>query len=415
LTADLHFPVVISGAGPAGTCASLFLSQAGIRHLLVDKAEFPRDKICGDAVSGKMLTTLNKVHPEAVREFAAQTNLAGRSNGMTFVAPNGKQVNIAFPKSKTELPVGVISKRLDFDNFLFQLTTRHPEAEIWQEATVKEAGRENGEVKLQIQHQGELRTVRTPLVIAADGSRSAVKKKLMGEDMEDRHFSGGIRAYYQGVKGLHEEGYLELHFYKELLPGYLWIFPLPGGYANVGLGMRSDLIAKHRVNLRQKLTDLLQQHPVLRERFSNATLDGKIQGWGLPLGSRKRAISAENVILTGDAASLIDPFTGEGIGNAGISGMVAARTAIEAIKGADYSARFLKEYDKVMYQKLWRELQLSHTMQRLSTRPWLFDFVVNRIHGSKSLQEVFTNMFTDLELRAKLKSPLFYARLLMGK
>ena len=119
-------------------------------------------------------------------------------------------------------------------------------------------------------------------------------------------------------------------------------------------------------------------------------------------------------MLTGDAASLIDPFTGEGVGNAVVSGLVASRIAKKAIEADNFSKEALAEYDTIIYQKLWKELKLSHTMQKLTTYPRLFNFVVNRINGSKSLQEVFTNMFTDLELRARMENPMFYVKLLFN-
>ena len=288
-------------------------------------------------------------------------------------------------------------------------------AEIWQNADIKDAiYNRNGGVSLTINHNGAQKTITTKLIIGADGARSVVKRKLQGFEQDDNHYCGGIRAYYNNVEGLHPQNYLELHFMKELLPGYFWIFPLPNGSANVGMGMLSRDIKRKKVNLRKELLNIVENHHVMRKRFANATLDGNIMGWGLPFGSKKRELTGNNFILTGDAASLIDPFTGEGIGNAVVSGLVASRIAKKAIDGDIYSKQGLSEYDSIIYQKLWNELKLSHTMQKLTTYPWLFNFVVNRINGSKSLQEVFTNMFTDMELRAKMENPMFYVKLLFN-
>ena len=115
------YPVIIVGAGPAGAIASLFLSNEKITHLIIDKGVFPRDKICGDAVSGKMLEIIAKVKPKEVREFAKNNEATLLTYGIQFVAPNGKAVDIAFPKPKGDLPVGFLSTRLEFDNFLFNL------------------------------------------------------------------------------------------------------------------------------------------------------------------------------------------------------------------------------------------------------------------------------------------------------
>ena len=409
-----QFPVIIAGAGPAGCTASIFLSDFKIPHLIIEKGVFPRDKICGDAVSGKMLEILAKIHPEKVRAFAENTDKATLSYGMEFVAPNGRSVGIPFPKPKGELPIGFVSKRIEFDNFLFGLT-ESPYAERWQGTEITDVVNTGNNVKLTVKMGEESFQVDTPLVIAGDGSRSMIKKKLLGDEVDEMHYCAGIRAYYKGVEGLHPENFIELHFYKQLLPGYFWIFPLPGGYTNVGMGMLSADVSRKKVNLRKEMLNLIATDPKLKERFKNAELDGKVSGWGLPLGSKKRPLSGDNFILTGDAASMIDPFTGEGIGNAGVSGMVAARIAKQAVDNKNYSASFLKQYDDIMYQKLWNELQLSHRIQRLSSIPWLFNFVVNKITTNKQLREIFTNMFIDLDLRAKLKNPVFYFKLLFNR
>ncbi len=409
------YPVVIAGAGPAGATVSMFLENEGIKHLVLEKDTFPRDKICGDAVSSKALDIVARLKPDAVKTFAGEQDKALLTAGIQFTAPNGKSVDIAFPKPDRELPIGFISRRIIFDNFLFNLLQGSKHAEIWQNADLKDAiYHSNGGVSLTVNHNGNEKSITTKLVIGADGARSVVKRKLQGFEQDDNHYCGGIRAYYNNVEGLHPQNYLELHFMKELLPGYFWIFPLPNGAANVGMGMLSRDIKRKKANLRKELLNIVENHPVMKKRFANASLDGNIVGWGLPFGSKKRELTGDNFILTGDAASLIDPFTGEGIGNAVVSGLVASRIAKKAIGTNNYSKQTLSEYDSIIYQKLWNELKLSHTMQKLTTYPWLFNFVVNRINGSKSLQEVFTNMFTDLELRAKMENPMFYVKLLFN-
>jgi menaquinone-9 beta-reductase len=406
---------VIAGAGPAGATVSMFLENEGIPHLVLEKDVFPRDKICGDAVSSKALEIIARLKPDAMKQFGADPGKALLTHGIQFTAPNGKGVDIAFPKPKGDLPIGFISRRMDFDNFLYEQIRDGKNTTLWQNAVLKDAEYAHGGVILTVIHEKVEKKIFTKLVIGADGTRSVVKRKLQGFEQDDNHFCGGIRAYYSNVAGLHPENYLELHFMKELLPGYFWIFPLPGGGANVGMGMLSADIKRKKVNLRKELLNIIENHPVMKERFANAALEDNIVGWGLPFGSKKRQLSGNHYILTGDAASLIDPFTGEGVGNAVVSGLVASRVAKKAIEADNYDEKFLKEYDHVMYQKLWNELKLSHTMQKLTTYPWLFNFVVNRIHSSRTLQEVFTNMFTDLELRAKMQNPMFYIKLLLNR
>jgi len=411
-TKTLKHKVVVVGAGPGGVAASIDLSQRGIPHLVLEKSTFPRDKICGDAISGKVMYQLNRILPEASKAFCDQAEKREVANGIYFGAPNGNGIGIQSPKPRFNLPVGMVSTRLDFDNFLFEQMLKYERAEVWQGVKVNNISRNAESNWVQCQYNGESYEIEADLIIGADGQRSVVAKTFKPDLQEANHFCAGLRAYYTNVTGFHGHNYLELHFIKQVLPGYLWIFPLPNGQANVGIGMLSSKVREKQVNLKATLNKALEEDPYFRERFKNANLEGKIQGWGLPLGSKKRNISGDGFMLVGDAASLIDPFTGEGIGNAMLSAKIAVDTAERAMKADDFSASTLNQYDKAVYKKLWKELQLSHQLQKLSTKPWLFNFVVNRIQKNKGLQELFTTMFKDVDLRKQMKNPLFYFRLL---
>ena len=255
-------------------------------------------------------------------------------------------------------------------------------------------------------------SVESQLIIAADGAHSRFAKQVGGIIPEADHFCAGLRAYYKGVKGLDKMGFIELHFVKEFLPGYFWIFPLPNGDANVGVGMRSDVVGRKKINLKNEMLQLIATHPVLKERFAGATIDGTIRGYGLPLGSKKRKISGDGFLLLGDAASLIDPFTGEGIGNAMISGLKAAEIIKSKWNDKIFDAENLKTYDIEVYKRLWPELNLSKKMQELVKYPWLFNLIVNKANRSKTLKETISCMFEDIDLRSRLKDPLFYLKVL---
>ncbi len=256
--------------------------------------------------------------------------------------------------------------------------------------------------------------IKSKIVLAADGAHSAFSKQIAQHKLEPKHYAAGIRAYYKGVTGLDHENFIELHFVKDFLPGYFWIFPLSNGLANVGIGLRSDFVSKKKINLKKELPRIIENTPSLKERFKNATLEGKIQGFGLPLGSKKRQLSGDGYMLLGDAGSLIDPFTGEGIGNAMISGMIAAQVSKEIIETKHYTPEKYQEYDQLIYRRLGSELKLSHKMQQLSRYPWLFNFVVNKATKNPTLQETISCMFMDLEIREQLKKPSFYFKLIFN-
>lgn len=418
--------IVIVGAGPAGATASLFLSKAKIPHTIIDQSFFPRDKVCGDALSGKVLPIFKKLNPDFISELATDKNALG-SWGIVFASPNGKQIEIPF-RSKSQLnhSPGFISKRIDFDNFLVNKIDKQY-ANFLQGVKLEQAERNSEGILLHCKKKGkalplsgvegqwERLEVQTQFVIAADGAHS-IANKLMGNEhkMQPQHYCGGIRAYYKNVQGMHSQNFIELHFLKELLPGYFWIFPLPNGMANVGAGMLTKSISKRKVNLKEAMLQAIDQNPTIKHRFKNATLEGKIEGWGLPLGSKKRKISADNLMLCGDAASMIDPFSGEGISNAMYCGMRAAEKATAALAMNNFSEEFLKSYDDVVYNRLWTELKLSHTLQKLCNYPSLFNFVVNKANKNSTFRETISCMFDDLDLRAKFKQPSFYFKLLFG-
>lgn len=408
--------IVIIGAGPAGCSASMFLSKNKIPHTIIDKAVFPRDKVCGDALSGKTVYVLNQLDPSIVPSFSKQTDKFIDSWGVKFAAPNGKSIDIPFKQdmSNEKYPPGFISKRMDFDFELFKRLDRNY-ANVMEGTEVTAIERTTNGINISCQTTASnFRLPTSNLVIGAEGDRSIVARNFAGIKKENDHYCAGIRVYYEGVTGMHPNNFIELHFLEEMLPGYFWIFPLPNGQANIGAGMLSSSVSKKKVNLKEDMLRAIANNPTIKDRFKNAQMTGKIQGWGLPLGSKKRVLSGDGFLLTGDAGSLIDPFTGEGIGNAMYSGMVAANVIAEAIKQNRFDAAFLKQYDDAFYTRQWDELKLSHTMQKLCKYPWLFNFVVNKAHKNKTLRDTISCMFEDLDLRAKLRNPLFYFKLLLN-
>jgi len=410
-------PVIIIGCGPAGAGASLFLSQAGIPHLILEKDRFPRDKICGDGCSGKTAFVLGKADPALLDEIFSDEAHFLPSFGVTFAAPNGKAIDIPFrSKNKQERPPGFTSRRMDFDHFLFS-KIQGPQATVIQDATVTGLDRiPEGYAVTYRAGEGPETTVHCRLLIGADGDKGICRRKLLQGDTVSKTASVGLRGYYVRVTGMHPRNFIELHFLREILPGYFWIFPLPGGAANVGIGMDAVLVRKKKINLREVMLRAISENPNIRERFAHARPSGKIYGWGLPMGVGAVKVSGEHFLITGDAAALIDPFTGEGIGNALYSGMLAAEAAGKALQAQRFDDSFLQEhYGDVLFRRIGDELKLSYTMQKLVRYPWLFNLVVNKANKSPALRDTMTSMFADLDVRALLRRPSFYWKILTNK
>lgn len=390
------------------------LAKHGVKALLVDKALFPRDKVCGDALSGKVMRVLDRLAPDVGERLRADARQLP-SWGVTFSAPSGRSLRVPFSRNTGEgVAPGSIMPRLEFDALLLEKVRGSAGIDLVEGTNLNVFERTaNGWL---VSDTAKSITIEARLVIAADGANSHFARHIAGIELDPRHHCAGVRAYYDGVSGLDPQGFIELIFLKELLPGYLWIFPLPGGRANVGLGLRSDVVRKRKTDLKAILGSLLAEHPALKERFANATLEGNIQGLGLPLASKRHELSDDGYLLVGDAGHLIDPFTGEGISHAMISGMHAGDVAAEALHrtpGCPTSA-MLADYDARVWRRLGKELAISTRLQQLAGRPWLFNLVVGRATKNPALADTISSMFNDLDMRARLRQPSFYLKLLFG-
>lgn len=407
--------ICILGAGPGGATAALHLARAGQPCLLLDRATFPRDKICGDALSGKVLAELRRLD-ETLLQRLPTLPWQVASWGIDFFAPNGRRLSVPFKPDfsrATDPAAGHVAKRIDFDNFLIEEVRRQPAITFRENVDVAHAERTPaGGWRLTDKAGQELATCR--LLLVANGAQSAFVRQVAGHELLPAHHCAGLRAYYEGVGGLSPNNFIELHFIEEFLPGYLWVFPLPNGGANVGVGMLSQAVADRKINLRQRLDEILTTHPALAPRFAQARRQGPVRGFGLPLGSRHQSLSGAGYLLLGDAGSLIDPFSGEGISHAMVSGRHAANWAAQALAKGDCSPEFLRSYDAAVYNRLGQELRVSRVLQRLLDYPSLFNFVANRAARNPTLAATLSMMFVDLDLRARLKQPSFYLQLLFG-
>ncbi len=406
--------VLIVGAGPGGCSAALSLAKHGVEALLVDKAVFPRDKVCGDALSGKVMRVLDRLAPDVGEQLRADPRQLP-SWGVTFTAPSGRSLRVPFSRN-TGLGAapGSIMPRLDFDALLLEKARKATGVEFLQGTTLNSFDRTaSGWL---VRDATKSFAIEARLVIAADGANSHFARHVAGIELEPRHHCAGVRAYYRGVTGLDPQGFIELIFLKELLPGYLWIFPLPGGRANVGLGLRSDVVRKRKTDLKALLRSLVAEHPDLKNRFANATLEDSVRGLGLPLASKRRKLSDDGYLLVGDAGHLIDPFTGEGISHAMISGMHAGDVAAEALlrTAGSPTASSLADHDMRVWRRLGKELTISTRLQQLAGMPWLFNLVVGRAVKNPVLADTISSMFNDLDMRARLRQPSFYLKLLFG-
>lgn len=362
-------PICIIGAGPAGAAASLFLTKLKIKHLVLEKQTFPRDKICGDGLDLNTLRVLHHYDPKSVAEFIGKADTCVPLTALRLYAPNGGFSDMYAHSGDANRPLYVVAKRKDFDNWLFERLPSNY-ATIITEAEVTDLVRENGKITVHFSHQNTAHQVVTPLVLGADGDHSTVQRKLDARKIDRRYYAAALRQYYQHITPLAGEPRLEVYFPKKLPFGYFWIFPLPNGTSNVGLGMQSAELSATKTNLREALQDIIQNDPVIAPRFAQATPLETPKGWGLPLASRLRKAYGDNYLLLGDAASLIHPLSGEGIGSAMISGYIAAHLAAKAIDANRYDEDFLMPYQKEIGRRLVSETNFYRRVINLRPDIW---------------------------------------------
>lgn len=412
---DPEYDVVVVGAGPGGATAASFLGRAGVKTLLTDKAYFPRDKSCGDAICSRSVSLL--------RELGLEEELARlpghRADGERFLNDHGEglQLPFLFKRGRSDLepcPAYVIARE-HFDNLLFRHACSHDSVESLEGFAFTDFLRENGRIAgvVGTLKGGEQRQIRARIVIGADGAMSKVAEKAGAYDFHHKnheHWIAAFRIYFDDIGELGND--LEIHFLNGIIPGYLWIFPEGNGRANVGAGMverfvRGDGHGK-KMNLKQMGYRILSEHPRLRERFKVAReVPNSFLGWQLPCGSERRQLSGDGWMLVGDAGSLIDPFSGEGIANAMSSARLAAQTAEHALKNSGD----LKPYEAAVWQELGGELDASTRLQKLARQAWLVKWVLHRAATRPRLAREIRELKAN-DQSGRLANPLYLARLL---
>ena len=331
--------VIVVGAGPAGSSAAFHLAQAGVDVLLLEKAAFPRDKICGDGLT-----------PRAVRQLVAMgidLDAPGWAcnNGLRIVGA-GHRLELPWPELASFPPYGMVRTRMDFD----ELLARHAEkagarlmertavtGPVFDEATGRVVGVTARPVDERGRKVGDETTYRAPVVIAADGVSARIAIALGLERRENRPMGVAVRAYYQTPR--HDDPWMEswLELWdgtpgsSNLLPGYGWIFGVGDGTANVGLGILNTSKAFQHVDYKDVLQRWLSNTPEEWGFRDDANRVGRIGSAALPMGFNRKPHYTRGVLLCGDSGGMVNPFNGEGIDYALESGHVAAETIVQAL------------------------------------------------------------------------------------
>ena len=382
--------VLIVGAGPAGCAAAITARRHGLSVIAIDKATFPRDKCCGDG-----LTTL------ALRELESLGLKPSASSWISVEdvflhSPFGREIHLKLPRGRGQY--AAVVKRIELDAELVQLTI-NAGAEVYQGVAFD---------NIKLTPQGtqvsldDGRTLTAKNVIAADGMWSPVRKALGCTPAGYRGDWHGFRQYMRAEGPRSRD--LWVWFERDLLPGYVWSFPLADGQVNLGFGVvrKGRLDGKKLASVWEGLLD----RPSIKQTLGAVTPENSLTAWPIPAQLPTAQLSMGPVLFVGDAATATDPLTGEGIGQALESGRLAA----QAIANEPTPETAATSYEVSVRSALQLDHRLSKRLSNVLVNPRLAEVALGAVSTSNWSRRQFARwMFEDYP-RASLFDPRRWRR-----
>jgi len=343
--------LVIVGAGPAGTAAAITARQANRSVIIIDKATFPREKICGDGLTTSCLRLLERLglDPSTVPSWQAVDDVV-------VTSPSGTKYTYPLPQNNGSY--AAIAERRDLDFAMVQLARTHG-VEIREGTALDTIVNETDTVRITTTNGS---TIEAKYAIAADGMWSPTRKAL---GLATPGYLGewhALRQYFRNVNTSTEHE-LFVWFDADLLPGYIWSFPLPNGRANVGFGiLRGTIKTKDMSRL---WADILQR-PHIREVLGpKAEPEAPHRAWPIPARVGALPLTLGRTLFVGDAAAATDPMTGEGIGQALWTGIAA----VEATLGAPTPEAVRTEYELAVHNHLVIDHRFAEQLGKILQHP----------------------------------------------
>jgi flavin-dependent dehydrogenase len=380
--------VIVVGAGPAGAAASILLALRGLAVVVLDRARFPRPKLCGEYVSPEAVRVLDRLGALKAVDAAAAQHLAG----MRITAPDGtvltatyRDVGRSRPYRGHALAVSrdvldsVLADRLRALPVDFREAVRVTDIIVERESVVGVHA---------VDEQNRTLSLRAPLVIAADGRASVVAHRL-GCRRSHRLRRMAVATYVGGLPGCREYGEIFVD-----PPDYAILNPIAPDRVNMSVVVPLRDAAPFSRRLETFLTARVKQIPHLARRLAGAHVDAQVQALG-PLAYRVDPPRQGGVLLVGDAAGFYDPFTGEGIFSALRGAELAVETAARALGEGDLSVRALAAYGRARKAAFGDKMYVTRALQVVIGRRWLANLSARRLARRPALLDALLGVVGD--------------------
>lgn len=392
---------IVVGGGPGGSTIAAELALRGHRVLLLDKASFPRHKACSEYCNPGGAAILRQIGLES--DLAALG--AHRMEAMQVYAPGGRRFTADFGKAGPgRSAIGLSRFKLDA---LLLDRARAAGVDVRERAHVRDVIRAGNRVTgVEATIDGVRETLRAPLVIGADGRNSVVVRSLELGASPRWPVKTGLVAHYRGVTGLDRFGEMHVaHGY------YAGLAPLEDGLTNVAVVAHRSAVDGRDGSVEAFFERALAGLPAVAAKLGDAERVGGIRGVG-SMAYHARRVAGDGFLLVGDAASFLDPFTGDGIYEALKAARLAGPIASAALRGDDTSAHALDPYRRERRRAFTAKRQVCWIVQGFINAPPLMDYVTPRLDAREGLGRTLSGVLGNFEPATRALSPIFLARLL---